>query len=304
MKGLVFAGCSFTWGQGLYYYSKLDTLKEPAPDQYDGNLVTDAHKRYGATIRYPRLVANHFDTFEVVSLQNGGSEHQSVLFLEQIFGEIDNCDYFSRDKFDYSEIEYVIIQTSQPPRNDYHFVKNGVSKIYNYHQPEGKGDFYEWLVKEKKWGWEEWFQDHLTKTIVTIKKKMMFLESKGIKTKILCWEDDYLSLIKDDIWLYNRFIPLTYGENTYNDIKTLQTEHRDCVIKFDYENFDEKPPQDHHPSRKCHQIISENVINSLKYDQYKKIRVMSTDPKVMKGKKISVISTEPKVMKKNGKRLI
>ena len=30
MKGLVFGGCSFTWGQGLYYYSDLPRLKEPA----------------------------------------------------------------------------------------------------------------------------------------------------------------------------------------------------------------------------------------------------------------------------------
>ena len=28
MKGIIFAGCSYTWGQGLYYYSGLETLKE------------------------------------------------------------------------------------------------------------------------------------------------------------------------------------------------------------------------------------------------------------------------------------
>ena len=66
MKGLIFAGCSFTWGQGLYYYSGLDTLVEPAPDCYDAKLVTDAHKKYMETLRYPRLVANHFKTFEIV----------------------------------------------------------------------------------------------------------------------------------------------------------------------------------------------------------------------------------------------
>ena len=63
-KGIVFAGCSFTWGQGLYYYSKMETLKEPAPEQYEHKLVTDAHKRFMATLRFPRLVANHFKTFE------------------------------------------------------------------------------------------------------------------------------------------------------------------------------------------------------------------------------------------------
>ena len=85
MKGLIFAGCSFTWGQGLYYYSGLDTLVEPEPDSYDANLLTDAHKRYMETLRYPRLVANHFNTFEVVSNQNGGSEETSIDFINSSF---------------------------------------------------------------------------------------------------------------------------------------------------------------------------------------------------------------------------
>ena len=45
-KGMVFAGCSFTWGQGLYYYSNLPTLKEPPPDAYNSNLVNHSHNAY------------------------------------------------------------------------------------------------------------------------------------------------------------------------------------------------------------------------------------------------------------------
>ena len=29
MKGIIFGGCSFTWGQGLYFYSDLVDLKYP-----------------------------------------------------------------------------------------------------------------------------------------------------------------------------------------------------------------------------------------------------------------------------------
>ena len=39
-KGMVFAGCSFTWGQGLYYYSGMDTLQEPPPNHYKHELVS------------------------------------------------------------------------------------------------------------------------------------------------------------------------------------------------------------------------------------------------------------------------
>jgi hypothetical protein len=117
MKGLIFAGCSFTWGQGLYYYSKLDTLVEPAPDCYDAKLVTDAHKRYMSTLRYPRLVANRFNTWEVTSKQNGGSEETSINFINSAFGLSEGFGFLVDEKFDFKEIEYVIIQTSQPNRN-------------------------------------------------------------------------------------------------------------------------------------------------------------------------------------------
>jgi len=58
-KGMVFAGCSFTWGQGLYYYSNLDTLAEPLPDHYDRNLVRHAHIKFKESVRYPILVATN-----------------------------------------------------------------------------------------------------------------------------------------------------------------------------------------------------------------------------------------------------
>ena len=77
-KGILFAGCSFTWGQGLYYYSGLETLKEPAPEQFDKKLIKDAHLRFMWTIRFPRLVANHFETFEIVKKE---TQNAPTLFM-------------------------------------------------------------------------------------------------------------------------------------------------------------------------------------------------------------------------------
>ena len=85
-KGILFAGCSFTWGQGLYYYSNMSTLKEPPPDAYNWELVTDAHNKFRKTLYFPRLVANHFNTFEVSMIQNGGSELTSVEYIKCAFG--------------------------------------------------------------------------------------------------------------------------------------------------------------------------------------------------------------------------
>ena len=85
MKGLVFAGCSFTWGQGLYFYSNLNHTPKFDEWVYDYSLMTDALIKFKDTIRFPRLVANHFNTFEVCKKTNGGSDVTSLMFLKKLF---------------------------------------------------------------------------------------------------------------------------------------------------------------------------------------------------------------------------
>ena len=51
MKGIIFAGCSFTWGQGLYYYSTMKNVVNQG-NQFTPNLLTDAHIRYKNIFRY------------------------------------------------------------------------------------------------------------------------------------------------------------------------------------------------------------------------------------------------------------
>ena len=265
MKGLIFAGCSFTWGQGLYYYSGLETLVEPEPNCYDAKLVTDAHKKYMETLRYPRLVANHFKTFEVVSKQNGGSEETSINFINSAFNPDGKFNFLIDQTFSFSEIEYVIIQTSQANRNAFYFEYEGEKCQFLINEKSTKGKFYEWLIEERKITIDEWLDDHRKDYLEKIRSLMKFLESNGVKTKILCWEDDYLNLIKSDIFMYNRFIPMKYRGDIFDSIRRMMDKHPHLTINSDYDNFS-NPPKDHHPSRECHQVIAESVINSIQKD--------------------------------------
>ena len=265
MKGLIFAGCSFTWGQGLYYYSGLNTLVEPEPDCYDAKLVTDAHKKYMETLRYPRLVSSHFKTWEVVSKQNGGSEETSLCFVKRALGLQDGFEFLVDNTFSFEEIEYVIIQTSQPNRNGFYYKLNGEDKKFVFYDRKSRGEFYEWLVEERKISIDEWMEEHTKNYFNKIKELMILLESKGIKTKILSWEPDYLNLIQSDIWVFNRFVHLEYRGKYFNSIREIMDEHRHLTINSDYDNF-ENPPKDHHPSKECHEVIAKSLIKSIQKD--------------------------------------
>ena len=260
-KGIVFAGCSFTWGQGLYYYSNLPTLKEPPPNQYFKEFVTDAHKNYMSTLRFPRLVANHFNTFEVVTNINGGSEDNSILFLKGIFGLKNIPDDWSTNKLSFDEIEFIVLQTSQIFRNYFEFTYNGeIHQFFPWDRNESN-IFYKWL-NDNNLNFDEWLEEHLKNVYYKLKTELDFYESRGIKVLILSWENDYLEKFGNDKWLIDRFIPIVYNNKDYKTIRNLMNENENCIIHSDYENFI-VPPQDHHPSKLCHEIIAQNIIDKI-----------------------------------------
>lgn len=267
-KGIMFAGCSFTWGQGLYYYSNMSTLKEPPPYAYTPHLVTDSHKRYAATLRYPRLVANYFNTFEVVSKQNGGSEETSLTYLQRAFGIQSAHEHLISESFSYDDIEYIVLQTSQIVRNSFEFVHKGKTwKFLPWDEDHSKA-FYEWLG-DNSIQFDDWAKMHYTNVYNNLKSELQFYESKGIKVLLLCWEPDYLKYFSDDIWLTDRLIPMFYNGINYITIRNLMDSNVNLHISEDYEYFKE-PPSDCHPSKECHKIIAENVIKKIEEIKNKK----------------------------------
>jgi hypothetical protein len=56
IKAMVFAGCSFTWGQGLWYYSALDSLIEDIDYGYEPDIRNAVHHKFRKKWRWPKDV--------------------------------------------------------------------------------------------------------------------------------------------------------------------------------------------------------------------------------------------------------
>lgn len=267
MKGLLFGGCSFTWGQGLYFYSDLPYLFNPPPYEYHGDKVTDAHKKFIETIRYPRLVANHFKTFEVFKNVNGGSEDETFGFFENIFNDSERkrvMPHISYDRFTYDDFSYIIIQLSQLFRNNFYFEINGEQFSSNLPPKAEWGDttnLLRWL-EVNNYSFEDWKTSLIKQQHIRLVNELKFYEEKGIKTKILTWEDDMVETIKNDEFLNSRFIRLNYEGEVFDTIQELQQKHKELYIEHD-PYFNGYVYNDHHPSKKCHKIIADNIINVI-----------------------------------------
>lgn len=299
MKGIIFAGCSFTWGQGLYYYSDLKTI--PTFDEWvkDYNLMGNAPINYKNTIRFPRIVSNHFSTYEVCRETNGGSDEASFMFIDVLFEEdrekYRHQGHLTSQFYKYEEIEYIIFQSSQPQRCSYKIVvgdveykvyindnqtnRTRVSKMglhgneYDLTEKEGLMLVYKWLI-DNELTIDEFYLIHLKNQVNTIKNNFKFYESKNIKTKLLLWPNDLLELVLSDDYLSERLIPLFYQNKIFKTIDELFSYDGTLIIEKDFMGFSGSIPKialgDRHPSKKCHEIIADSVIKSIEGYEIKK----------------------------------
>lgn len=260
MKGIIFLGCSFTWGQGLYFYSDLDTVILPENEYmfYPEN-VSHAQIKYKNKFRFARLVADEFKTFEVCKNINGGSDDHSLEFLDGLF----------INDFVHEDFSHIVYQISHIFRNNFNFTydgKNYTSTLDPGHEREKLDNiFWKWY-DDKKITVDEYKDLYIKQQIEKIKNKLMYYENLGLKIKIISWEEDVLPYIQDDLFFKKNFVKLTYNNQEYDSISILQNKHKNMTIKFDYDYFGDNPPLDHHPSKLCHQIIANSLIKTIQND--------------------------------------
>ena len=74
MSGIIFAGCSFTHGHGLWFYNK-DLYRQYEGDSSFDLLVRDRpihHLKYKDILRFPRLVSQELEMFEFLNQMHTG----------------------------------------------------------------------------------------------------------------------------------------------------------------------------------------------------------------------------------------
>lgn len=258
MKGLIFAGDSYTWGQGLYYYSELPNIKFPPPNHYIREYVTEAHMRFKDTQRFARIVANNFNTFELTKDENGGSDMDSLMFIDNVFNS----------GYTYDDISYIIFQTTQPFRSNFDFTYKGVeysAQINKYTKIDKitEDAFNGWLAENNyDYGYFEFLQR--SQILQKIKNMFLFYEGLGIKCKIMCWVDDYVPLILNDEYLNNRFIKIKYLEEEFLYIQALANKHNKFLISDD--PYFAESPGDSHVSLAAQRLIADSIIQKINKD--------------------------------------
>lgn len=279
-KGMIFAGCSYTWGQGLYYYSNLETLIDQKNPWGYTNIYTPAHHRFKESVRYPRIVARHFNSFELVHPENGGANDKAVEYWDSCFNNREEdftlsslanaCNNIPIDHIEYDEISHVIFQLTQWSRDLFRITVDSEEfeipiqwcSVNNKNRDRPYKDLFEKYLEDNNIDYSKLNEELILNGLNNVKKFLQKCEEHGVKTYILSWPHEFISRIQKDEWLSQRWITFDYAGNHYDCIEHMNLDNPELEIYKDYENF-KIPPQDSHPSLKCNEIIAENVIRFI-----------------------------------------
>ena len=283
-KALCFAGCSFTWGQNLWYYTALDSLVEFQPYGYDPSNVNIVHHAFRKKWNWPTQVANHFNTVAVTHEKNGGNNNQMVEYWKNTFSSKEpvTVKAFVRDNFEktspinYSDISHFVFQFTGWMRSTVKLPIDGKDEYICMFDigPEDwnkrrSAVFFDWLDKNYQDTSDcsalgIFHQDLKKRDVALVKDLLQTLENNGVKTHVMTWMPEFCDFIEQDEWLSKRFIKFTYNSSEYRCIEELAKGNRDKGIAIiDDTEFFEETPIDDHLSIKGNKIVADNVIRAI-----------------------------------------
>lgn len=258
MKTIGFAGCSFTYGDGLEYYDGTNTLS-----------------------RFSTLVGNYFNVNSINQSFRGGSHTKIISWWEEQLKQ-NNLDAF-------------VFQFTRWARSDCDIIPN-VSHIDLMFRHSAKleswlkennltiDDYIEKTIIQDTENVLSFLQQYENRfpiyilvwpeDTIKIVKNYPWLQDRLIVLKYQDVNYDCISDLMDNP-LKNRMGFLTHLKKTkktmlFNtgelfDVMVENVMRPELTIATDYVNF-KKPRQDFHPSKLCHQVIADNIIWRLEHD--------------------------------------
>tara|TARA_A200000159_G_scaffold159903_1_gene179190 strand:- start:1744 stop:2682 length:939 start_codon:yes stop_codon:yes gene_type:complete len=292
---ILFMGCSFTWGQGLWNYDKSNEAT-PTYDEYifENIYPTLESDKERIKLRFANIVSTHFGLEHITKESNGGSEEESLRFLNNFTKgvkghypyqlSVDKCKLLvfqfssvvrNYNIFEYKGNVYKLRLNGQwlPDKEDfitmnYDLWLDGVDWDSERDESADIDIFYEYLMS-RNLDIHGYFKEHLMFWLGKVEKVCKEIEDMGIPCVFLHWESEYLEYLYAWDWLKERTLPILYKEETFGCIEDAYMKYPELTILGDKEANTYPNDTDAHPSKKCHKVIGDSIIKFI--DERKEI---------------------------------
>jgi hypothetical protein len=235
-KGVLGIGCSFTWGEGLYFYSNLPDL--PVLKEYHrfDYTLTEDHIKFKDENRFLRIVANEYKMWDIANSGNGGSNVRNIKDCINSFLQKSN-------KLKISDFGLIIYQFTSPDRDyiNQHYGKKG------------------WLTRDIM---------PIEQQIKFVNKEITKWESYGVKVITLSWYEEFPNHPLYKKYFKNRHVDIEIDGDTKNSFEYfLYKDEYNITIASDFVSQGLQK-NDIHFNLKGHKCIAESIIKKLKKDNW------------------------------------
>jgi len=239
MGNIVFGGCSYTWGQSLWYHGNFPNDNHPRDGFFYGDMICPECKEYMIKNRFATQVAQYFDKESKVKALNGGSNMEILRFCEE---SVD------------TNTELIIIQTTHLLRDKEFTISEQIESFENFVlKMEAKNipvRFIHWMFIDMDYEEYElvkndnWFGDYF---------KQNRFYSKIIRDRTILLDGDF------NFW---KWTELGAAMRYYDKKKYSEIEKR-TIVGY-YGHPEGVKHRDSHFSIYGHNIVVESIINYIK----------------------------------------
>ena len=302
-KPIIFAGDSFTWGEGLELYQDKDKWIKARKKEcyhYDLDAITDVPSiQFRQDNRFAGLVSKHYNTFQLVEPHNGGHYSSAMAHIRAMLETkykpaciILQHNIFSRNpyKFDYQSKHKFCVDTGFRQITNFEdlFVIDD-DTYYKLQRDRGITNFYEYSVKEVIEHYSEEYQIFF-KTCLKEMGAEIEEPLPRIMKRYFKWENnriqDGLEIIVKQCEEINKTIPIYFIDNwnkkdsnkmkkfSFIKDRIIPLEDDDGNLHSDWSTWSDSLSEpmiksnfsdssNDHPSLGAHTLIAKSIIQFL-----------------------------------------
>lgn len=242
-KGILGIGCSFMWGEGLYYYTDLkNTPKLKPKHQFDGtDVLSESHIKFKDKNRFLQIVSDEYGLWNISNTGNGGSNVRNI--QDYIDGYLTKATPVGLTDF-----QLIIYQFTSSDR-DY------INKRFT---EEG------WLTGDPM---------PIEEQIEFVNNEITKWEKNGSKVVTLSWYPEFPNHPLYQKYFKHRHLNIEVDGEIDNSFERFVTDDRYNVsIKSDFSSMGLQV-NDMHFNLKGHRCVANSIIKKLKSDDWKPIDI-------------------------------
>jgi hypothetical protein len=264
MSGIVWArGCSFTFGEGLQYFSNLSSVTIPKIHTFDYFELRHSQYRFIQNNRYSKLLADKLGTIDVNSSANGGTNNEIYNALLKLYNtknepKEDRMAYLDETFVPLCDVELIIIQFTNIFRDV--IVLDGVTYPLQNMSPTWD-DYVEMFIK-KNMSLEEFSERASNQVLDKFKILLQKIEivNPNIKIRVISWENEIDSVMRNDEYYKDKVVTFEYKDKVFKTLRDIIYSYSKLTIA---EMFTRRCIDDQHMNLEGHKLIAESIYKTL-----------------------------------------